>query len=97
MIYLVLFYHGLNLQEVYCYTGEFGKVAAETKFEALTGISYSEYKRRREADEGNDEILSEDDEGTEIYVLSPITISSIHEVTESMLRLAGGNELWKEN
>lgn len=71
-IYLVAYFQGLNLEDVYTYTGRGGEKAAEDHFERLTGISYPEYMQRRLAGEEYNEVLSEDDEGTEIYVLNSI-------------------------
>lgn len=68
-VYLIAHFTGLNLQDVFAYTGCDGEKVAERHFKRLTGISYPEYTQRRIDGEDNNEILEEDDEGTEIYVL----------------------------
>lgn len=72
MVYLVTHFSGLNLQDAFAYTGRDGSKVANLHFERLTGISYPEYRKRRIDGEDNNEVLSEDDEGTEIYVLSVV-------------------------
>lgn len=68
-IYLLVTFHGLNIQNVYPFAGPGAAETAEYYFRQFTGVSYKEYVKRRHKGEDNNEILSEDDEGTEIYVL----------------------------
>lgn len=70
-IYLLVTIQGLNIQNVYPFAGPAALETAEYYFEQFTGINYKEYEKRRHEGEDNNEILSEDDEGTEIYVLQP--------------------------
>jgi hypothetical protein len=70
-IHVLVYFHGLNIQDIYSYVGDKAADVAAAHFESLTGISYAEYQARYKAGEGNNEILSEDDEGTLIYVLNP--------------------------
>lgn len=68
-VYLVAHFSGLNLQDAFAYTGCDGAKVANLHFERLTGISYPAYTQRRIDGEDNNEVLDEENEGTEIYVL----------------------------
>jgi hypothetical protein len=89
-VYVLVLFHGLNVQDVFTYTGRDGWKAAAEHFERYTGISYEDYTRRNE---DNQYILGEDEEGTEIYVTDPIDGhgQSVSAFTN------GGIALWKKN
>ena len=69
-VYILVYFHGLNIADIFAYTGTDAAARASEHFEQLTGIPYAEYARLH-AELDNHEILSEDDEGTEIYILEP--------------------------
>jgi hypothetical protein len=46
--------------------------AAAASFEAHTTMTYAEYRAQRDDGLDNNEVLNEDVEGSEIYVLEPI-------------------------
>lgn len=68
-LYVLILFHGLNVERIHAFGGEPGAEAAKQQFQDFTGVSYEEYTQRRNAGEDNQEVLEEDEEGTEIYVM----------------------------
>ncbi|MNW32200.1 hypothetical protein D3C74_91380 [compost metagenome] len=69
--YLLVTFDGLNIKSIYPFAGDKASETAEFFFEQFTGVSYQEYAARRREGEDNNEILAEDEEGSEIFVLQP--------------------------
>ena len=85
-LYFLVCMHGLNIEAVYAYTGRVGYLKVVEHFEAYTGVPYEEYQQRRQRGEDNHEVLPEDEEGTEIYVLEPAGSG----------KAEGGTALWQK-
>jgi hypothetical protein len=85
--FVLVYFHCLNIQDMDCYTGEQAAERAAADFEFYTGISYAEYTLRRLYGEEVSDILSEDDEGTEIYVVQPIATGQKEKKTSTPLWL----------
>lgn len=87
-IAVLVYCHGLNIADVLAFIGPDALKRAAEVFENVTGVPYSEYLQRKEQGEDSYDILSEDDENTDIYLLEPIYCDSkfqINKLLEEML------------